>query len=55
MLPFNLRSLQKAIMLPSDLELDRKKGHPNPAQIYLMKNPFPKVVKGKKGKKGKKK
>lgn len=53
MVPLSIKTLQKAILMPEDDILDLKKGHPNPASINLMVNPFASVGK-KKGKKGKK-
>ncbi len=53
MVPLSITTLQKAILMPEDDILDVKKGHPNPASINLMVNPFANIGKGKKKKKGK--
>ena len=48
-----MKALNKAIVFPDDVELDKEKPYPRPAELSLMHNPF--ASKGKKGKKGKKK
>ena len=50
-LPISLKSLQRAIALPEEVDLDRSKPYPRPPNIQLMHNPFAAKKKGKKGKK----
>ena len=48
-LAISMKALNKAILFPEEVELDKAKPYPRPNNISLMANPFATAKKGKKG------